>query len=163
MSDQPFTLRGEGLRNWLRTAGQGFFTDFESGAAGLDAFREAGYSIRTQDFYAIRRQVLGLQVYQEQLSTLNYDSLIPAAWTSDTHGLTLSSDFLYRVRLTGFVPGTDVPVERFVSVASNNQLSAGDVLEQAQSMIQGEESFYGVESYLADIVQALARPGTFNR
>lgn len=159
MSEDFFPLSGTGLRNWLRTAGQALFTEFESGAEALDFLRLQGAAIRDSDFYDIRRQVLGLQKYQDQLEGYRPNDLIPAAWHVDDHGLNLSRDFFYRVRVDGVDPSTGESISKYFAISSDRQLSKGQVEDELGSMIVGEEDFYEIQVSGMEVVSALARPG----
>ena len=145
------------LRNFLRTAGQELFTEYTSGASLLSDLRAAGGAIRDADFYDIRRQVLGLGRYTEQLQNRDDDQLIPQAWTYKNSGLALSSDYLYRVKAIGTDPSTGQQIERFFSVASNDQLTPGQVKDVIGTMVVGEEGFYGINVDHFELFEALGR------
>ncbi len=163
MSDLPlegFPLRGEGLANWLRTAGSKVFSEFGSFAQGLDFLREQGVSIRTQTFGEIGREVLGLVKYQRPLEALRDDSLVPIGYTNYSHHLKLADNFLYRVDITGTDPVTGEAKSRFVSVYSNTQLTKGSVLSQAAALVSGLENTYGIMPEKFQLLQALGRAET---
>jgi hypothetical protein len=161
MFPEIFPLFGEELRNWLRTAGQKLFTGDLSGAEALDLLREAGGQIRTADFYAIRREVLYEynleQYYKQQLAEYDENSLIPAAWHSTTHGLELSTNFLYRVKVTGYDPITGEPVERWLSVGSDDQLTKSQVIDWLGSMLEENKDSCPIDIEDMEIESALAR------
>lgn len=158
MFPDEFPLSGQALQNWLRTDGQRIFTDSESGAQGLELLRSLGASIRDSVFYQIRREVLSLGLYTEALQNRPDEQLIPLAWTTDKHGLDISSDFLYRVKASGIDPNTGETIERFFSVASGNQLTPGQVKDIIGSMVIGEEGFYGILVDSFELFEALRRP-----
>jgi hypothetical protein len=161
MLPEIFPLFGEELRNWLMTAGQKLFTGDLSGAEALELLREAGGQIRTADFYAIRREVLyeyNLEQYNKQkLAEYDENGLIPAAWHSTTHGLELSTNFLYRVKVTGYDSITGEPVERWFSVGSDDQLTKAQVSGSLSSMLEADKDYYHTDIEDMEIESALAR------
>ncbi len=153
-----FPLFGDELRNWLRTSGEQFFTR-HTGAEGLALAREFGMQIRTSDFYDIRREVLGLQLHQEQLAGLTENTLIPQAWTVFDHGLTLSENFQYRFNVTGTTISTGEAFDRRYAVSSMYQLTpqqAGDLLT-GMLMNAEEESAMTIDSM--ELSASLGNPG----
>lgn len=154
-----FPFSGQALQNWLRTSGQQIFTSFETGAEGLEFLRSQGASIRDSSFYEIRREVLGLQKYQEQLSHIGENNLLPAAYHVSDHGLELSNNFLYRVQVGGFDPVTGEQVDKFFAISSNRQLTPGEVIDNLGAMIEGESVFYEIEAEDYTVISALAKPG----
>jgi hypothetical protein len=157
MLPDNFPLTGQGLKNWLRTDGSDLFRDTTSGAEALDLLRSMGGAIRDSDFYAIRREVLGLGRYTEILSTYDDDKLIPVAYTYQTSGLALSSEFLYRVKAYGTDPQTGNEIEKYFSVSSNNQLTPGQVKDAIGQMVVGEEGFYSINVDRFELYEALKR------
>lgn len=158
MSDEAFPYSGIALQNWLRTSGQNIFTEFETGAAGLEYLRSIGGSIRDSTFYEIRRQVLGLEKYQENLGNVDDNNLIPMAWTVSDHGLDLSQNFLYRVEVTGTDPTDGTPVTKYFAISSDKQLTPGQVTDALGAMIGGESVFYEIEAEDYTVTSALVRP-----
>ena len=160
-----FPIRGEELRNWLRTDFRGIFTSGLSGAESLRALRDFGVEIRTQDFYAIRREVIAQyereQAFQEQIEDYESNALIPAAWHSTTHGLNLRTQFLYRVRVTGFDMLTGEPVERIFSVGSDDQLTVGQVKSTITSELVTDPQHYQTEIEDIDLISCMARPDSW--
>jgi hypothetical protein len=153
-----FPLFGAELRNWLRTSGEAIFTS-QSGESALAFIREFGMQIRTTDFYEIRRQVLDLSKYQEQLGSLNANVLIPLKWTDTTHGLNISENFLYRFNVTGTTISTGESFERRYAVASMEQLTeqqAGDLLTDMLSNAE-QESAMTIDSM--ELYSSLGKPG----
>lgn len=164
-SGATFPLRGEGLRNWLRTSGQSLFTEFESGADMLDFLRSNGVAIRTQDFYGIRQEVLSLRdsILSNEAPLFNIgdrypDSLIPMGYTIFDHGFDLSSNFLYRFRIESTNPQTGDVQYQYMAVGSDRQLSFSEAQDLMQSLFTGEyiEGGYSVTDMAID--SAFGRP-----
>jgi len=156
---------GAELRNWLRTSFQGIFTSGLSGRDALAMFRDFGGQIRTSDFYSIRREVLEeynrQQEYTRQLAAYDPYALIPAGWHSTDHGLNLSTQFLYRVEVTGFDRETFEPVTRYLSVASDRQMTPSEVLAGANWILIETPESLSLEMGEAEIVGSMARPDTW--
>ena len=149
------------MRDWLRTAGQQIFTGFDTGAESLEYLRSIGGGIRTEDFYGIRREVLSLGKYTESLVSYTDNQLVPMAWHNSTHGLQLSSNFLYRMKVTGTDPNTGDAVEKFFAISSDSQLTPGEAKDILGGMIVGEESFYEVSVDTIDLHEALVAGGYY--
>ncbi len=161
LPESEFPIKGDALRDWLRTAGQSVFTAFESGTDALTWLRDQGASIRTADFYDIRRQVLEIGKYQEQVSRVLESNLIPAAWHITDHGLELSEQFLYRLKVNGTDPATGEEISKFFAIKSGRQLTPGEAMDQLGDMLAGEEETYEIEVESMQVTAALARPDTF--
>ena len=153
----PGTLRGVELRNWLRTDGAGLFRLFDTTDAALTYARELGLQIRTQDFYAIANQVKSLWDAGDKISGYSSNQLIPLAWHDKEHGLELSSAYQYRIQLFGSDPETGYLTARWMTVASDRQLSKDMVKEVAMSYV-GEGGQSGeVEDIKFGDIQPLRR------
>lgn len=131
----PGFLRGEALRNWLRTDGAGIFSAFNTGAGALDFARELGVAIRTQDFYTIRNEVLSVIESSQSLSDYPTNQLVPLAWHVQDHGLELSSNFQYRVHMFGADREEGVLSSQWVTVASDRQLTIDQIKDVARSFL----------------------------
>jgi hypothetical protein len=131
----PGLLRGDALRNWLRTDGAGLFSAFETGSEALNFARENGLAIRSQDFYSIRREVLNVIESAQPLLDYPDNQLIPLNWHVADHGLNLTTEFQYRTHMYGADPETGVLKDQWVTVASNRQLTIDEVKQQARSYI----------------------------
>lgn len=154
-----FPLRGKELRGWLTTSGSGLFTNVRTGYEALQMLRDMGAAIRTQDFYEIRRFVLARESFGQTISDIGYDQLIPMAFHQDDHGWDIQSNFLYTVKLTGIDPNTYHTTERYVSVASDNQLTQQQVIDSAFAEVNELEEEYGIIASAATIESALVKPG----
>lgn len=124
-------LRGNVADNWLRTAGKGLFYAFETGKAALDYFRSNMGQIRTSVFYEIRREVLSEQSFIGDIAKLGQYDLIPKAWHNAEHGLNLSAGYEYRVHAYGYDPSSGMMKDRWMTIASDRQLSKADVFSVA--------------------------------
>ena len=151
------TLRGDALRNWLRTDGAGIFTAFETGAEALDFARDAGLQVRTQDFYAIRREVLSVVESSQPLLNYPTNQLIPLNWHVSDHGLDLTTDFQYRIHLFGIDPESGYLQDKWMTVASNTQLTQEQVQEVARGYV-GEGGASGeIEDFRFGEIQPMMR------
>lgn len=153
-------LRGEKLRNWLLTDGAAIFAAFETGKEALDFFREGGGAIRTADFYAIRKQVLNRTESGNPLTDYPSNQLIPINWHVIDHGLELSSDFLYNIKLIGYDQKSGILKEQWMGVASDRQLTQDQIKEVARSYVgEGGESGE-IKDYIFGEIEPLARNWT---
>lgn len=154
-------LRGDALRNWLRTDGAGIFTAFETGSEALDFARSYGLAIRTEDFYSIRREVLNVANSSQPLLEYPNNQLIPLNWHVQDHGLDLTTDYQYRIHLYGADAETGFLKDQWMTVASNRQLTIAEVQDVARSYV-GEGGVSGeIEDFHFAEVQPLAREGLF--
>ena len=134
-------LKGDAIRNWLRTDGAGIFSAFESGVEALSFIREHLGAIRTQDFYDIRRQVLDVATSGQRLQDYDTSQLIPQAWHATDHGLNLSTEYQYRIELFGYDPNTGQIKSQHMTVAADRQLTSDQVQDVARSYLgEGGES-----------------------
>jgi hypothetical protein len=133
----PQILKGQALRNWLRTDGAGIFRAFGTGVETLGYIREHFGAIRTQDFYEIRRQVLSVQSDRLEPGDYPGNQLIPKAWHTTDHGLNLSTDYQYRVELFGYDPNTGEIKHQYMTIASDHQLTQDQVTTGARNYIGG--------------------------
>lgn len=153
----PGFLEGQALKNWLRTDGAGIFTAFETGAEALDFIRNYNVAIRTADFYAIRREVLNVVESSQPLLDYPTNQLIPYNWHVSDTGLDLSTDFQYRIHLFGADPDEGVLKDRWMTVASNRQLTIDEIQEVARSYV-GEGGVSGqIEDYRFAEIEPLRR------
>jgi len=159
MSPIDFPLEGDKLRSFLLHDGWKLLTAFDSGAATLDFLRDNGMKIRTQDFYEIRRAVLNMQSQSDVLPSVPGNELVPLAEHVTIHGWDLSQNFLYRFRVDGVDPKTELAVTKYFAISSNKQLSPNEAADILGGMIVGEEEFYEVRAEHIELVGALARPG----
>ncbi len=150
---------GEGLFNSLRTAGSRLFKEYASGASLLTDLRAGGVEIATSMFYKIRRQVLGLTRYEEQIKTLLPGTLIPKSWTDVEHGLSLSGEYLYRLRYDIIDPDIGKVDTAFVSLLSNEQLTVLDIKEKVLLIIDETPTSQPTTIENLEVFQAMQKPG----
>jgi len=145
-------LRGEALRSWLLTDGASIFSAFDSVGEALDFFREGGGAIRTQDFYKIAQQVFSRTESGAPLSDYPTNQLVPLNWHVSDHGLDLSSDFLYNIKLIGLDQNTGYLKEQWLGVASDRQLTPDEIKEVARSYVgEGGTSGEIVDYFFGEI------------
>lgn len=161
-----FPLSGDGLRNWLYTAGSSIFTEGESGAQTLDFLRLNGVQISDADFYSIRSDVLlreseigGLSGTLQDLADVVPDSFIPLGDTIFDSGYQLSTDFLYRYQITSYNPATDEVQTQYMAVSSDYQLTFNQARDLMGSLFTGEYVNAGFEVTDISIDAAFGNPG----
>ena len=131
----PGLLRGDELRNWLKTDAQALLLSFDTQSSALDYLRSGGVAIRTADFNDIYKQVQSRRESIEQVSGLPSNENIPLAFTDGAHGLDLQSKFLYNIKLYGYDQNTGVVKSQWMGVASERQLTPDEVREVARSYV----------------------------
>lgn len=155
-SDNPppgEVFKGRGLRNWLRTAGKGVFDAFPKANDALNFIKANLGSIRRQTFLDIRREVLDIAKGPRELEVYPTDQLIPLDWHKNEHGLLLSSEYQYRIEIVGSDPFVGGLKNQFVTVASDRQLTPGEVQDVARSFIgEGGQSGEIVLAAFGDII-----------
>jgi len=111
----------------------------ESGASILRTLKGQGLGIKEQHFYDIRREILGLEKYEEQIRGLNPQSRVPRAWLSAATYWDIKSNFLYRFEVTGIDPKTQKKTTAYFSLGSNDELTKEAAIAQLMPMLQGED------------------------
>lgn len=163
MSPEPYAelaglLRGADLRDWLRTDGASLFTAFDSGIEALEFFREGGGKIRTQDFYQVRNEVLNRVDSGSFLEGYPGNQLVPLQWHVIEHGLDLSTEFLYNIKLIGYDTKTGILKEQWMGVPSDHQLTPDEIKDVAASYV-GEGGDSGeIRDYFFAEIEPLMRP-----
>lgn len=128
-----------------------------SGNAILDDLRSMGLQIRDQDFFDIRRDVMGLRKYEEQIKNLNPETRVPEAWVNEEHGWELKSNFLYRIEVEGLDPNTGEAVTGFYSLRSDSVYPVGDIEADLISRMVDEVVPYDIVIQGAIVYQVLRR------
>lgn len=141
---QRSVLSSEAAHNYVRTSIAMSEWETKSGASILRSLKEGGIGIREQDFYAIRREVLGLKRFEEQVKRLRPDTRVPVAWIDEAPGWHLKSNFLYQARVYGHDPKTGEEIERFFATSSKQELTREIAENAILSSLVGEEDFYAV-------------------
>ena len=155
---EPFPLIGEGLRNYLRTNGAGLFSQFPSGTLLLAELRSQGVKIATGTFFAIRREVLGLVKFQEQITGLDTDTLVPQSFMVSNHGLKLSGRFQYRFRISIEDPDTGDITDEWASIITDDQLTPQGAIDELQRISDELKSDYRELIAQYSLIQVLMRP-----
>jgi len=108
----------EQKRSWISQNISRDAWETESGAAILRELQEWGLGIREGDFYSIRREVLGLGYYEEQIRNLRPESLVPRGWMrSREHvDLTCNAQYRYQVRVIDNDTGEESEIVRAIAV-----------------------------------------------
>lgn len=130
----------------------------QSGASILKELQELGVGIREKTFYDIRRKVLDLYKYEEQVKGLRPDTRVPRAWMSPADDIKISNNYMYRFRVSGIDPETGEQIEKFFarSVSTDMSKSAAEALMLAT--IAGEEKFYDIQATTAELFHVYKRP-----
>lgn len=160
---QEWPVGPDETRNWLRTTLPERIWTGLSGSELLRQLRDIGVSIRTQDFFQVRREVLGLQLHQEAIGQLGADRLVPAALFNESHGLELSQDFQYRFRIAVRDPVTGEITEFMRALSSSEQLTKAEAEAEMADMQAESAETYGYEVESVSLFNALAQPGAFSR
>lgn len=126
-------FKGAGLRNYLRTSGKGIFDAFPKANDALNFIKSNLGAIRRQDFLTIRRQVLNIAKGPRQLDDYDKNALIPMKWHKQDHGLSLSSEYQYRIELVGTDPKTGSIKTQWMTVATDTQMNTSDVQDVART------------------------------
>lgn len=132
--------------NWLRTSGSGLFTQIPGANAALRFFQAGGGTMRRTDFLAIRRQVLDIPKWSEQIASLRPTTPIPAAWISGEHGLTLKADEIYyRQQYGGYNSLTGEDEERWMTVLHKSQLTNPQVQDEVLNIVDEDPGLYSID------------------
>ena len=142
---EPLNLSSEATRNLI--AGN-LISPLEwetlSGAFLLDVLRASGIQIRTQDFYDIRRDKLGLTKHELDVTNLDPDVRVPRNWI-DPVDWALSGNFLYQTRVFGTDPETGEQIDKYISISSMTELTRNEVEMEVLDKTMGQAEFYGIE------------------
>ncbi len=153
-----FPVKGEKLQNWLRTSFLPATVKDASGRQLLTDLRDMGAKIRTQTFFDIRREVLGIEKHQEAVTKVSTNAMVPEAFMITDHGLALSKNIQYRFEVTGISPLTGDELSWNYSLSASDPLIAGNAEDVIRSLIAGNEEFYGITLDEVTLVAVLADP-----
>lgn len=132
--------------NWLRTAGSNLFSEHPGAREALRFFRAGGGTIRTTDFLKVRRQVLSIPKWSEQISRLRPTTPVPAAWISTDHGLKLKADEIYyRQEYTGINRLTGEEETGWITVLRPSQLTGPQVQADVEDIMASDPDFYPID------------------
>lgn len=128
-------LRGDALVNWLRTDGAALFELFPTRDEVGGYLRELGVQISNETLGTVRREVLNVLESSNNLIGYPDNQLVPLNWHVTDHGLNLTTDFQYRIHLFGADPDTGLLRDRWMTIASNIQLTTNEIKDVARSYI----------------------------
>jgi len=152
-------MSSEARRGWLRTNIPLETWRSVSGAQILRTLREHGMGVREQDFYRIRRDVLGLERYEEQIARLSPGSLVPKAWMLEQPDISLTSQaqYRFRVKVTNLETGEEEIITR--AIADNRHLTRSEAEDIIGSLYVAPSaaSNYRVEEIT--LMEVWTRPG----
>jgi len=111
----------------------------ESGAAILRTLQDQGLGVKEKDFYAIRREIIGLEKYEEQIRGLKPETRVPRAWLSAATYWDIKSNFLYRFEVTGIDPKTGKKTTEYFSHGSNEELTIEEAKKQLLPNLMGKD------------------------
>jgi len=153
------SLSAQGLRNIVTTSISHATWETESGASILRTLKEAGLGIREQDFYKIRRDILGLKRFEEQVQRLRPDTRVPVAWIDEVPGWELKGNFLYQARVTGIDPTTGETITRFFATSSDQELFKETAESAILNSLLGEEEFYNISPESVELFHVYHKVG----
>jgi hypothetical protein len=148
-----------GLRNIITTSIAHSTWETESGAAILRTLKAAGLGIREKDFYAIRREILGLKRFEEQVKRLRPDTRVPVSWIDEAPGWELKGNFLYQARVTGRDPITGETTTRFFATSTDQELFKSTAESAVMDSLIGEEDFYNIIPEKVELFHVYHRVG----
>lgn len=142
----PDPLMGsEQTRNWIRTNIPRQSWQTLSGASILRTLKEQGLGIREQDFYAIRREVMQLGYYEQQIQARDKNQLIPRAWMHVVPKKVLTCNALYKYKIQ--VHNTETgEVETWTrAIADDRHMTPQEVIDQGQMLVVSRLYEYNYE------------------
>ena len=147
------------LRNIVTTSISHTSWETLSGASILKTLRDEGLGIREKDFYSIRREILGLKRFEEQVQRLRPDTRVPVSWIDEAPGWELKGNFLYQARVTGRDPITGEQITRFFATSSDQELFKETAQSAIANSLIGEEEFYYIEVMDVELFHVYHRVG----
>lgn len=102
-----------------------------SGASIFQELKDLGFSIGEDKFYSIRRDVLEIVRHQEQIASLNPDTLIPIGYMNRQPTWNLKEDYIYHIRYQYTIGDSNEIHEGGYSVTANQRFSKQDVEDLA--------------------------------
>lgn len=123
----------------------------------LQQLRGRGMMIRTQDFFASRRGVLGLERFEEGVRATPKTQRVPRAFINPNPGWMLKEKYLYRFEILGADVVTGEGVIQFFAIRSPTELTVGAAESLMLSMIVGQEEAYRILIEEANLRQVIQR------
>jgi hypothetical protein len=148
-----------GMRSIITTSIAHSTWETESGASILRTLKSAGLGIREKDFYAIRREILGLKRFEEQVKRLRPDSRVPVSWIDEAPGWELKGNFLYQARVSGRDPITGETITRFFATSTDQELFKETAESAVMDSLIGEEEFYNIIPEEVELFHVFHRVG----
>ena len=124
-----------------------------SGTAILRSLRNSGVQIRTQTFFSLRREVLGLTRFEESIRGLRPDTYVPRAWISERPNLKLSQLGQYRIKLDVFDGETGEPDTIFRAIATDKYYTSGQAMDHMRELIAGPLAQYNISIESMELYQ----------
>jgi len=145
-------LRGPSLASlWSSFTGEQILSDL----------RDMGAGIRTQDFYDLRREVLGLNKWQDAIKALRNDTLIPRAYMVERKEIDFSSQAQYRFDVTYQDEDTGEIVETVRAISSDRQYTKTELYDQFTSLFGEGMNEYGLTLMTFDLKAVWTRPDAY--
>lgn len=138
MSPITFDLIGhldaDARRNYIANSISDSVWQDYSGANILEALRNIGYGINTQDFYNIRSRILGAIEDRDYILGLDDEGLIPISSMIEKPGMRMVAKIQYRMELNIIDPvtGQEDTVNR--SISSNQHYTKNELYELASNV-----------------------------
>lgn len=147
MSPEPIApvMGAEATRNWIRFNVNRTSWETLSGASILRALKEQGMGIREQDFYAIRREVLHLGYYEQQIQARDKNQLIPRAWMHEVPKKLLTCNALYKTKMTVANLETGEVEEWTRAIADDRHMTPQEVLDTETQLVVSKLYEYNYE------------------
>lgn len=138
-------MGSEQTRNWIRTNIPRSSWETLSGASILNILKEQGLGIREQDFYSIRREVLHLGYYENQLRARDKNQLIPRAWMHVVPKKVLTCNALYKYKIQVANLETGEVEEWTRAIADDRHMTPQEVIDQGHNLIVSRLYEYNYE------------------
>lgn len=145
-------LGPDARRNWLRVNIKLDTWRTQSANAIYEVIKGTELGIRRTDFLALRRQVLGLERFEEQFATLGSTTLAPASWMEADHGRNIKLQAQYRFKVPTLDLETgEVTIE--TRAISSDQWYTREEAEEAMwdhlagDMSKYQKEFLGIDLY----------------
>jgi hypothetical protein len=129
-----------------------------SGASILSDLRDMGFEIRTQTFYDLRREVLGLNKWEEQIKSLGNGILLPRAWMVERSDIDFTDQAQYRFSVTYLDEESGELVESVRAISSDYHYTKRELYDQFASLFGEGMQEYGLELQTFDLKSVWIRP-----
>lgn len=136
----------------------------ETGSSILTALRDVGMGIRTQDFYAIRRDVLSIFEREDVFADVPLNQLLPVGRFYHDHGAELSLSTLYKFDVLAWNKETEEYEILPRALSTNWHLTKQEALDAAWNMWELKMDEGETPQYImcdVAITDAWSMPGTY--